>query len=176
MRGVEGLVLASRCPWRGRKGPSGGSVQLGRRGVAARGRRRQVHVGGSSGVGPVSQAWRHGSGRAGPERQKPGNDERPSRWGTAFRGGGRYWDRTSDLFRVREARYRCANRPGLICERTAQGGTAVLRGGDGIRTHVHGFAGRCLASRPLHQVEPDRSEDLSERTTGFEPATLTLAR
>ena len=24
---------------------------------------------------------------------------------------GRYWDRTSDLFRVREARYRCANRP-----------------------------------------------------------------
>ena len=26
----------------------------------------------------------------------------------------------------------------------------VLRGGDGIRTHVYGFAGRCLASRPLH--------------------------
>ena len=25
--------------------------------------------------------------------------------------GGRYWVRTSDLFRVREARYRCANRP-----------------------------------------------------------------
>ena len=25
-------------------------------------------------------------------------------------GGARYWDRTSDLFRVREARYRCANR------------------------------------------------------------------
>ena len=24
---------------------------------------------------------------------------------------GRYWDRTSDLFRVKEARYRCANRP-----------------------------------------------------------------
>ena len=24
---------------------------------------------------------------------------------------GRYWDRTSDLFRVREARSRCANRP-----------------------------------------------------------------
>ena len=29
----------------------------------------------------------------------------------AFLHGGRYWDRTSDLFRVREARYRCANRP-----------------------------------------------------------------
>ncbi len=28
-----------------------------------------------------------------------------------FLSGGRYWDRTSDLFRVREARYRCANRP-----------------------------------------------------------------
>ena len=27
--------------------------------------------------------------------------------------GGRYWVRTSDLFRVREARYHCANRPGL---------------------------------------------------------------
>ncbi len=27
----------------------------------------------------------------------------------------------------------------------------VLRGGDGIRTRVDGFAGRCLASRPLHQ-------------------------
>jgi hypothetical protein len=25
--------------------------------------------------------------------------------------GGRYWDRTSDLFRVKEARSRCANRP-----------------------------------------------------------------
>ena len=28
---------------------------------------------------------------------------------------GRYWDRTSDLFRVREARYRCANRPNAFC-------------------------------------------------------------
>ena len=28
--------------------------------------------------------------------------------------GGRYWDRTSDLFRVREARYRCANRPLVV--------------------------------------------------------------
>ncbi len=27
---------------------------------------------------------------------------------------GRYWDRTSDLFRVREARYRCANRPDRV--------------------------------------------------------------
>ena len=35
-------------------------------------------------------------------------DARPLACGDA---GGRYWDRTSDLFRVREARYRCANRP-----------------------------------------------------------------
>ncbi len=64
-----------------------------------------------------------------------------------FRGflGARYWDRTSDLFRVREARYRCANR---ACE----GCSLVMRGGDGIRTRVNGFAGRCLAARPRHRV------------------------
>ena len=39
-----------------------------------------------------------------------------------FRARGRYWDRTSDLFRVREARYRCANRPFVW----------GVRGGDGI--------------------------------------------
>ena len=27
---------------------------------------------------------------------------------------GRYWFRTSDLFRVKEARYHCANRPRLL--------------------------------------------------------------
>jgi hypothetical protein len=53
----------------------------------------------------------------------------------------RYWDRTSDLFRVREARYRCANRSYQFL-RTG--------GGCGIRTRVDGFAGRCLASRPIH--------------------------
>ena len=31
----------------------------------------------------------------------------------------------------------------------------VLRGGGGIRTRVHGFAGRCLASRPRHREAPD---------------------
>ena len=35
----------------------------------------------------------------------------------------------------------CANRPCWWC----------CRGGDGIRTRVDGFAGRCLASRPLHR-------------------------
>jgi hypothetical protein len=28
--------------------------------------------------------------------------------------GGRYWDRTSDPFHVKEVRYRCANRPFLL--------------------------------------------------------------
>ena len=55
----------------------------------------------------------------------------------------RYWDRTSDLFRVREARYRCANRAQHY---------DVVRGEDGIRTRVHGFAGRCLTTRPPHRI------------------------
>lgn len=38
----------------------------------------------------------------------PGNEKTPGEPGVS--GGARYWDRTSDLFRVREARYRCANR------------------------------------------------------------------
>src|SRR5699024_4117518 len=45
----------------------------------------------------------------------PGADlapvEGPGPRDRGLRGGGRYWDRTSDLFRVRVARYRCANRP-----------------------------------------------------------------
>ena len=90
----------------------------------------------------------------------------------------RYWDRTSDLFRVREARYRCANRACLrlfSCRANSVRDTgiepvtssvsrkrataapiapALFRGGDGIRTRVYGFAGRCLASRPRHQRRP----------------------
>ena len=60
----------------------------------------------------------------------------------------RYWDRTSDLFRVREARYRCANR--------AHKTVVLLRGEDGIRTRVHGFAGRCLTTRPPHRIRSAR--------------------
>src|SRR3954469_269275 len=38
------------------------------------------------------------------------------------------------------------------------------RGGDGIRTRVYGFAGRCLAPRPLHRmwiskISPTRADD-----------------
>src|SRR5665648_226614 len=38
----------------------------------------------------------------------------PSRTSGTARAGGRYWDRTSDLFRVEEARYPCANRPSVL--------------------------------------------------------------
>ena len=32
-------------------------------------------------------------------------------WYSLRNYGGRYWDRTSDPFHVKEVRYRCANRP-----------------------------------------------------------------
>lgn len=103
----------------------------------------------------------------------------PRRTG-GFSGGARYWDRTSDLFRVREARYRCANRAYTGC-------SIVRRGGDGIRTRVNGFAGRCLAARPRHRdvVRPTCRDAPSvsqteipplERMTRLELATPTLAR
>ncbi len=44
--------------------------------------------------------------------------------------GGRYWDRTSDLFRVREARYRCANRPLRPRTRGRDGADDRIRTGD----------------------------------------------
>ena len=42
---------------------------------------------------------------------RPEMQQSPRPSGLGLCAGGRYWDRTSDLFRVREARYRCANRP-----------------------------------------------------------------
>src|SRR5699024_1410646 len=45
-----------------------------------------------------------------PARSAPTDGHERSRSARQGRGG-RYWVRTSDLFRVREARYRCANRP-----------------------------------------------------------------
>ncbi len=65
----------------------------------------------------------HAHGTPPSERKSP----RPVSAGRGpFRAGGRYWVRTSDLFRVKEARYRCANRP-----RSWSPGPG-LRGGDGI--------------------------------------------
>ncbi len=67
----------------------------------------------------------------------------------------------------------------------------IARGGGGNRTRVQGFAGPCLShSATPPTLEPKSSErsvefvpwrsdgtrGSSERTTGFEPATLTLAR
>ena len=77
--------------------------------------------------------------------------------------GGRYWDRTSDLFRVKEARSRCANRPYEVGTGFEPAYTAL----------------QAVAS-PLGHPTEVRPEaflgGLSERTTGLEPATLTLAR
>ena len=75
--------------------------------------------------------------------------------------GGRYWDRTSDLFRVKEARYPCANRPRWVRD-----------------------SNRCirlcrplprLSANPPHYAR-ERWIPVCERMTGLEPATLTLAR
>src|SRR3954463_7521795 len=46
-----------------------------------------------------------------PHKRRRRPAPRSPRTRVAHRLRGRYWDRTSDLFRVREARYRCANRP-----------------------------------------------------------------
>ena len=73
----------------------------------------------------------------------PGTQKIPGFTIRGFHTCARYWDRTSDLFRVREARYRCANRAQHY---------DVVRGEDGIRTRVHGFAGRCLTTRPPHRI------------------------
>jgi hypothetical protein len=80
--------------------------------------------------------------------------------------GGRYWDRTSDLFRVREARSRCANRP-----RT---GAEVETGFEPVYTALQAVASPLGHSTEL--APHVTCGGLSERTTGFEPATLTLAR
>src|SRR5882672_5940518 len=58
------------------------------------------------------------------------------------------------------------------------------RGGGGNRTRVQGFAGPCLShsATPPYSIggrDPEVRQGTrapSERTTGFEPATLTLAR
>ena len=50
------------------------------------------------------------SEKTAPATKNPLTDPAPSGMTCGYPGG-RYWDRTSDLFRVREARYRCANRP-----------------------------------------------------------------
>ena len=77
--------------------------------------------------------------------------------------GGRHWVRTSDLFRVREARYHCASRP-------------RWRRDLNPCTRICSPLPRLSATPPVEPASSSRDETLSERTTGFEPATLTLAR
>ena len=83
------------------------------------------------------------------------------------KSGGRYWDRTSDLFRVREARYRCASRPGCF---------EVETGFEPVYTDLQSVASPLGHSTGEKYPACWRLQALSERTTGFEPATLTLAR
>jgi hypothetical protein len=46
--------------------------------------------------------------------ERPPTEDHENRCTVRVLSCGRYWDRTSDLFRVREARYRCANRPFVV--------------------------------------------------------------
>ena len=81
----------------------------------------------------------------------------------------RYWDRTSDLFRVKEARYRCANR--------ADSPTANCWTNPRWRRDSNPCIRLCRPLPRLSATPPSRQcHDAFERMTGFEPATLTLAR
>ena len=115
--------------------------------------------------------------------------------------GGRYWVRTSDLFRVREARYRCANRPrwrrdlnprSRICsplprlsatppleEQGSPTGTGrdSLRADDGIRTrdpHLGKVMLYQLSHVRMITTNPAemRSETIAEARSGIQPASV----
>ena len=77
---------------------------------------------------------------------------------------GPYWDRTSDLFRVREARYQLRQPP------------EVETGFEPVYTDLQSVASPLGHSTGETRPRRGRYETNSERTTGFEPATLTLAR
>jgi hypothetical protein len=77
----------------------------------------------------------------------------------AHRLRGRYWDRTSDLFRVREARYRCANRPKQTTHST-------LRAGEGVEVET-GFEPVYTA---LQAVASPLGHSTSEKAWPAEPS------
>src|SRR3954463_16555047 len=92
--------------------------------------------------------------------------------GRASLAGGRYWVRTSDLFRVREARYHCANRPfrprpDRPPVDSPLGGAEVETGFEPVYTALQAVAsplGHSTARRaPVSRPAPGSSE----RTTGF---------
>ena len=72
---------------------------------------------------------------------------------------GRYWDRTSDLFRVKEARYPCANRPaGSILPQESRPQDALDRAFPSQHTRwgfVRGFVPRLEFERTRSCVRAD---------------------
>ena len=106
------------------------------------------------------------------------NQETPGSPGVSLCG--RYWDRTSDLFRVREARYRCANRPSLNAKLRIE----VDTGFEPVYTALQAAASPLGQSTERHNTEkpvpylrgPIRRPGRLERMTRLELATLTLAR
>jgi hypothetical protein len=89
--------------------------------------------------------------------------------------GERYWDRTSDLFRVREARYRCANRSSFY--EIYFSSFEVATGFEPVWTALQAAASPLGHATVLDTFEPNTVKSISlERMTRFELATLTLAR
>ena len=110
---------------------------------------------------------------------KPQERENP-RVCRGFHFGGRYWDRTSDLFRVREARYRCANRPDPL-QHFVLFWLEVDTGFEPVYTALQAAASplgqsTVLVSPYFYQRESAFRPIQFDRMTRFELATLTLAR
>ena len=177
-RGAQHAVTrgAGRPPQRQRRAGPVAQTRCAPRGSVDRrptGRARRADAArtamGAPGRRPTAQGARPGwsapTRRAAPGRPwaAGGNDEAPTplRADAEDLRGGRYWDRTSDLFRVKEARYPCANRPRWVRD-----------------------SNPCVRlCRPLPRLSanPPRYAregwiPVCERMTGLEPATLTLAR
>src|SRR5215208_311215 len=87
----------------------------------------------------------------------------PANWGLSDVGDSGFEPLTSSASRKRSP-------PELI----ARTYFATPRGGTRNRTGVQGFADPCLTTRPCRQRH--RYAPRPERKTGFEPATLTMAR
>ncbi len=92
-------------------------------------------------------------------RRRPG--PRSPRTRVAYRLRGRYWDRTSDLFRVREARYRCANRPTLL-KPVVEKGFEVETGFEPVYTALQAVAsplGHSTSEKKAGPPNPLRADD-----------------
>ena len=114
---------------------------------------------------------------AGGGARKCGNEKSSSR-GSCCESG-RYWDRTSDLFRVREARYRCANRP-----QPEESGVDGKESGrrDSNSRHPPWQGGALPAELRPHLVRPAMPAVLDQASclalvgdTGIEPVTSSVS-